>query len=396
MQPLSSPVSPIQYSAVTDREFSRTPEIIHDSSASPKTQGKAIVVTEETKDGSDNGSGRYDSKPSRGRFIWWHETACCFLVVGALVGTVAMVWSFDNKPLPHWPYRLSINTFIAAFSVLLKTSAGLVLAEALSHIKWTELRTPRTLRSFTVHDDASRGPWGAVALLWNDKGRHISSLGALIIILILFMEPFTQQIVSFYDCIEVNQNETGAIPRTNFYQQATGFNMQGTTNIPWALRNAIDQGLFATNKPQLDHLCPSGNCTFEGSYSSLGFCSKCEDRTPELIRVPWPNPFNITPVPEAFSIPNITLPGRRDNVTGNSMNLTLALSMGSVDIEEQRRPLIAQGSPMIDVIRALDSKTFVAYSCKISPCMQSYEAKIRDNRLDEKLVSEYLIPVSTV
>lgn len=156
MQPLSSPVSPIQYSAVTDREFSRSPDIGHDSIAPAKTQAKAIVVTEEKRDGSDNGSGCYDSKPSRPHFIWWHETACCFFAVGALVGTVAMVWSFDHGPLPHWLYQLSINTFIAAFSVLLKTSAGLVLAESLSHIKWTELKRPRTLRNFTVHDNVSK------------------------------------------------------------------------------------------------------------------------------------------------------------------------------------------------------------------------------------------------
>lgn len=73
----------------------------------------------------------------------------------------------------------------------------------------------QTLTSY-IYLKASRGPWGAFALLWNDKGRHISSLGALIIILILFMEPFTQQIVSFYDCVEVDHLETGKIPRTNF------------------------------------------------------------------------------------------------------------------------------------------------------------------------------------
>ncbi|KAF2828783.1 hypothetical protein CC86DRAFT_319841 [Ophiobolus disseminans] len=391
MQPPSSPVSPIQYSAVTDREFSRSPEIEHDSITPAKTQARAIVVTEQKRDGSDDGSGRYDSKPARPHFIWWYETTCCFLAVGALVGTVAMVWSFDHRPLPHWPYELSINTFIAAFSVLLKTSAGLVLAESISHIKWTELKQPRSLRSFTVHDDASRGPWGAFALLWNDKGRHISSLGALIIILILFMEPFTQQIVSFYDCVEVDRLETGKIPRTNFYVQETGFNMGGASNVPWALRNSINQGLFATNKPQLDISCDSGNCTFSGTYSSLAFCSVCKDISSELVSEPWPNPRNITPVPNQFRYPNMTLRIR----PGAQSNLSLALPAGEGMVEETRRTLVAQGFPMIDVIRSLDNKNYVAHSCNVSACMQTYEAMVRSSKLEETVVDEHLIPRST-
>lgn len=197
---------------------------------------------------------------SRSSFIWWLEATCCFLAIGGLVGIAATVGSLDNRPLPNWPYYLSINTFIAAFSVLVKASGGLVLAEGISHIKWTNLRRPQTLHSFEIHDKASRGPWGSVILLWNDLGRSVSSLGALVTILILFLEPFSQQIVSFVDCDQVREREIASVPRTNFYESDENFTRGDTNNVPWTLRNSVGQGIYATHKPQVNFECGTGNC----------------------------------------------------------------------------------------------------------------------------------------
>lgn len=77
----------------------------------------------------------------------------------------------------------------------------------------------------------------------------------------------------------------------------------------------------------------------------------------------------------------MTLPLR----PGASSNLNLELATGVGMIEEARRPLVAQGYPFIEVIRSLDVKTYVAYSCNISACMQTYEAKVQSNKLEEKL-----------
>lgn len=197
----------------------------------------------------------------RSSFIWWLETGCCLLVVGGLVGIIATIKSLDGKPLPQWPYRLSINTFIAAFSVLMKASSGLVLAQGISHIKWTVLlRKPRSLHNFNIHDEASRGPWGAITLLQHDLGRSVASLGAFITLLVLYLEPFSQQLVSFVDCDQVRGHQVGTIPRTNYYKPEGGFQLGGQANIPWDLQNSVNQGIFATNKPQVRVECDTGNC----------------------------------------------------------------------------------------------------------------------------------------
>jgi hypothetical protein len=262
MQQTSSPVSPVEYSALPNHDdFRPSAELPQpDRLKEPQSQSNQREVEEEP-DGRPQPTKEVPLTHHRSSSIWWLEAGCCSLVVGGLVGIIATVSSLDNKPLPQWPYGLSINTFIAAFSVLIKASSGLVLAECISHIKWTNLRKPQSLQSFKAHDEASRGPWGALVLLWNDHGRSVSSLGSLITILVLFLEPFSQQIVSFVDCERVHEHGTATIPRTNRYELEGLFESGNGANLVWDVRNSVNQGIFATNKPQMRFTCQPGNCT---------------------------------------------------------------------------------------------------------------------------------------
>jgi hypothetical protein len=253
--------SPPGYSAVSSVDDTES------SIEQPRPSGTAELENQPTSEQAIPQTARKLQSPNATRlaryklsFIWWLELGCCLLVVGGLVGIAATVSSLDGKPLPHWPYRLSINTFIAAFSVLIEASSGLVLAEGISHVKWTSLRT-RSLHHFKMHDEASRGPWGAANLLRNDL-RSVASLGAFITILALFLELFSQQLISFVDCEQLSLGQVGAIPRTNVYMSDGTFTMGGSTNIPWGLSNAVNEGVYSTNKPQVRFICDSGNCRY--------------------------------------------------------------------------------------------------------------------------------------
>ncbi|KAF2678047.1 hypothetical protein K458DRAFT_248758, partial [Lentithecium fluviatile CBS 122367] len=207
--------------------------------------------------------------------ISWSGLLCCGLVVATLIGIIVTIRSYDSKPLPQWPYGKSINTFIAAYVVLMKTAAGLVLAEGISRLKWTSLRKPRYLHNFAAHDEASRGPWGAILLICSNRGRDIPSLGAFITVMILLLEPFSQQIVRFYDCSQISTETVASIPRANVHYERELHVSAGTEIVPYSIRNAFHQGLFATLQPHLPISCPTGNCTFPVTYSSLAYCSSC-------------------------------------------------------------------------------------------------------------------------
>lgn len=52
---------------------------------------------------------------------------------------------------------------------------------------------------FEIFDKATRGPWGAVMLLYRTKGRFLAALGALLIVLLLAIDSFLQQVVELPD-----------------------------------------------------------------------------------------------------------------------------------------------------------------------------------------------------
>ena len=54
-------------------------------------------------------------------FIWWLEVGSCVLLAGGLFGIIATIAWTDGKALSQWPLHLSVNTLIAAFSVLMES-----------------------------------------------------------------------------------------------------------------------------------------------------------------------------------------------------------------------------------------------------------------------------------
>jgi hypothetical protein len=110
-----------------------------------------------------------------------------------------------------------------------------------------------------IHDEASRGPWGAANLLRTDLG-SVSSLGAFATLLVLLLELFSQQLVSFIDCEQVHEGKVGTIPRTRYFERS-GRNFVGNlVDISWDLSKAVYEGLYATKKSQVHFVCETGNC----------------------------------------------------------------------------------------------------------------------------------------
>jgi hypothetical protein len=161
--------------------------------------------------------------------IWWWEAICCFIALGALLAIVATIRIHESKTIPEWKFGLTVNAIIAACTVVLKAAAGLILAEGISHLKWISVAQPQSLSTFVAHDDASRGPLGALKLLWRNRywshgltiSPLISSLGALITLLILLLDPFSQQIIRTYQCERRVVGENGTIARTNSYTEVS-------------------------------------------------------------------------------------------------------------------------------------------------------------------------------
>jgi len=71
------------------------------------------------------------------------------------------------------------------------------VAECIGQLKWLWLQSPRKLQDIQIFDDSSRGPMGSLRLIFSEKGIRLVAIGALITVLAVVMDPFTQQIVSY-------------------------------------------------------------------------------------------------------------------------------------------------------------------------------------------------------
>ncbi|KAG8525207.1 uncharacterized protein KY384_008851 [Bacidia gigantensis] len=106
-------------------------------------------------------------------------------------------------------------------------------------------------------------------------------MGAVVTLLILMVDPFTQQIVHYYRCSMPLAHLQATIPRVNFLVQnvASTGPMDGEAGP--ALQAAVIEGaLGSVDKVEAD--CPSTNCTFSQEYSTIGYCSTCTDTSDEL------------------------------------------------------------------------------------------------------------------
>ncbi|KAI1131599.1 hypothetical protein F5Y10DRAFT_233169 [Nemania abortiva] len=363
-------------------------------------------------EGSDStGSSRKDfgSRPvafQTVRRAWYYgwvaeSFGCCFAVIalGAMVITLRL---HDNKPLATWPFSISINAFIAVFGVILKAGLTVPLSEGISQLKWKWFeKRRRKLIDLNEFDAASRGPWGSFLFLLGTYGEPImrpkypwlypwslikfvfnwstdhapgyfAKFAALLTILAVAIDPFTQQLVVYTDCPHISANEHSLVARTNQYQ-ASGAQFQGaglvSLDAPMAV--AINTGLV--NPPQ--HIpsliatdCKSGNCTF-GNLASVGLCRSCEDITSQLRNITGPN---------YWSAENFTIPGEPDDFNGFKdlfLNSQLIFQTRA-SVSGFLRVRMAKGPNFYD-------SALSAFQCSITPCVRRYRSSISKNILSE-------------
>jgi Protein of unknown function (DUF3176) len=221
-----------------------------------------------------------------GRFeflrIWWLELLCCVLFIGALVAVVVTIYPYEGRPLPQWPYHLSINSLISVYIVIPKAAMLLVAAEGLSQLKWAWFGQYRPLKDLVSFDNASRGPWGSLTLIWRLRGRQfVSRCGVFITVAALIIDPFAQQVISTYDCNILAESGRATIPRTNNFSERGKHIGAATGTVSLEMQRAINAGIFNPGG-NIAFDCPTGNCTFPSEYHTIAYCSECNDTTNRL------------------------------------------------------------------------------------------------------------------
>lgn len=70
-----------------------------------------------------------------------------------------------------------INSTISFFAVITKIAITSAIGNLISQSKWLWYRQdePHSLKDLQLFEDASRGPWGAVALLFSIRARSVNA-----------------------------------------------------------------------------------------------------------------------------------------------------------------------------------------------------------------------------
>lgn len=139
--------------------------------------------------------------PWRTKDLWTWELFSILASLACLAAIVTVLAVVDQKPLAWWKFPIRPNALIAVFSAVAKATFLLPVAECISQSKWHHFsRGPRPLADLQRFDDASRGPWGSFMFLFSRRPTHttlLASLGCIITISALAVDPFTQQIISY-------------------------------------------------------------------------------------------------------------------------------------------------------------------------------------------------------
>ncbi len=72
---------------------------------------------------------RLDRAVDLWRSGWTVEISSCIIAVISLLGMVLTLWKHQDKPLPDWPQPVSINAIVSLFSMTLRGTLGVVVAE---------------------------------------------------------------------------------------------------------------------------------------------------------------------------------------------------------------------------------------------------------------------------
>lgn len=362
---------------------------------------------------------------------WWLETAACLLFLAALVAIFATLYPHQGKPLPEWPYQLSVNTLLSIYVVVMKGTILLVTAEGLGQLKWKWMQEKRPLQDLVTYVEATRGPLGALKLLWRLHLRHpLTSAGALVTLLILAIDPFTQQMIHYYNCIVPMDGLQATMPRTNMFIQRQDWdsgNVSTTGLVEPGLREAVNNGVVSPNGRVVAY-CPTGNCTFEQEYGTVTYCSSCTDVTKDLTlrssfvksnhtgfsMAPLVNPNGTnttvkiddvwiarnTNISISMSLPSgFTIsanPGTTFNLTAMQV-LQPSQHDGGYRVEiivgkqfQVFDPMTGNPPKGCDTRDANDTwycRGFGAASCSLSPCVHSYTSAIEAGELKETRVS---------
>ncbi|KAF2972258.1 hypothetical protein GQX73_g1260 [Xylaria multiplex] len=214
---------------------------------------------------------------------WLWEILSIILSGVCFALTLVLLKIYDQRAPPQFIYGITLNALISILTTFSKSALLVVVAGAISQLKWRWFQNTngKSVLDTQLFDDASRGPWGSIVLLATPHTWSLASMGALVSILALALDPFAQQLLS-YPTRQIIATDAAA--QASNMLQATSFVVGNTSRSRSDITNRVIASLwdleseaegFATVR------CPTGNCAWD-DFESLAMCTPCQNRTSDI------------------------------------------------------------------------------------------------------------------
>ncbi|KAI8961686.1 hypothetical protein F5Y11DRAFT_325404 [Daldinia sp. FL1419] len=237
---------------------------------------------------------------SRRRLLrsWMWEIGACFLSLASIASVIAVLSVENHKPLDQWAWSIGPTAVVSFVAAVAKSSMLVVVAEVLSQLKWHHFHgQAHPLIDLEIFDGASRGPLGAIELLWRKNIRTLlASLAAIIVLVSMLIDPFVQLVFDFPALAKPDPTANAFLNRTQVYDP-NGYIMDahltGTraSAVNAQMQAAIIKAVSEQPQPPAA-VCSTGNCTWP-SITTLGVCADCADVTKQVnITCPGPTQEN--------------------------------------------------------------------------------------------------------
>lgn len=220
---------------------------------------------------------------------------------------------------------------------------------------------------------------------------YLASLGAFITIAALAVDPFSQQVLQYYDCLQVVPRSIASIPKTNRYS-VTGMHTGAlSASLDGPAQVAIYMGLLnppSNSSSSISVDCPTGNCTFPAdagaTFSTLGMCHSCTDISDTVSA-------NTTTIPRNYTLESGAWVGREvltSTVLADYDDSLFAFEALMLNYPER----CMDGAELKSSASDCTPEDPFAVRCTLDPCVQTYAANVTESVYSETLLSSENLP----
>lgn len=126
---------------------------------------------------------------------WWIESITLCTSFVCMAALVCILFLFQDRLSTDWPFFISLNATIAIAITAAKATLLATVSVCLSQEKWNRFRNKtHKLQDLAVIDTASRGPLGAIQMLFQVSW-GFASISAVVVILSILTDTLVQQVV---------------------------------------------------------------------------------------------------------------------------------------------------------------------------------------------------------